>query len=77
MRWLRLGADAMTVNEQYDELEELADRWDRRAEDCPSTPAGRAAAKECRLCAEELRELIRGLTQKPPSEWPDDGENNV
>jgi predicted RNA-binding Zn ribbon-like protein len=60
----------MTINEQYDELEELADRWERRAKDTPQTPAGRAAAKERQRCAEELRELIRGLTTKPPSEWP-------
>ncbi|AFH21767.1 hypothetical protein OSG_eHP8_00245 [environmental Halophage eHP-8] len=60
------------VNEQYEELEQLADRWETRADDMPSTPAGRAAAKENRICAEELRELIRGHTNKPPSEWPID-----
>jgi len=67
---LIVGARAMTINEDYDELEQLADRWEKRANDTPNTPAGRAAAKERRGCAEELRELIRGHTEKPPSEWP-------
>jgi len=58
------------VNEDYDVLEQLADRWVKRADDTPNTPAGRAAAKETKRCAEELRELIRGHTEKPPSEWP-------
>lgn len=64
--------ETMTVNELYDELEQLTDYWEKRASDTPDTPAGRAAAKERRRAAEELREVIRGHTNNPPRDWVED-----